>query len=355
MIELDGSYGEGGGQILRAALGLSAVLGQPFRITNIRRKRKRPGLLPQHLTGVRAAARICRARTVGAEFDSTELVFEPGGIRGGEYAFDVAEERGSAGSVTLVAQSVLPLLLFAGAESRVTIRGGTHVPFSPCHDYLAEVLVPFLRLVGFELETEIVRYGFFPVGRGEIVLRTRPARRETLRGIELVARPALSARRLVSAVARLPRSIAERQADRFTALCQGEKPEVEIREVSAQSPGTYVFYACRYGDVVAGFSALGALGKPAEKVAEEAFGGFEAFQKTDACVEPHLADQILVFLVLAGRPFSYSTSMVTAHLLTNVWVVQQFLPEVRLTVSEPAGAPGVVCGQADLSVLGGGV
>ena len=350
----------------------------PFRITNIRKNRKRPGLQPQHLTGVNAAAAICRARVTGNRLDSTELVFEPGDITAGEYDFNVADQKGSAGAVTLVIQTILPMLLFApgrqtpdvepqmhaneresermepqvnasereseGRESsmnlfrtrsmhgqdalatvsQVMIRGGTHVPFSPCYDYFAEVLLPFLRRLGFKLRTEIVRCGFFPVGNGEVKLEIEPENRPSRQELRLNGRGALRRASLVSAVANLPLAIAQRQASRFSWLYRSGGLEAATRQVPAQSPGTYVFFKAEYENLTVGFSSLGARGKPAEKVAEEAFEQFDRYRQTDAAVDEHLADQILIFLVLLGRPFSFTTNRITSHLLTNLWVLQQF-------------------------------
>jgi RNA 3'-terminal phosphate cyclase (ATP) len=342
MLHLNGSYGEGGGQILRTALSLAAILQQPFRITEIRRRRKRPGLLPQHLTGVNAAAEICGAKVSGNQLNSTELAFEPGPIRSGSYRFDVAEETGSAGSVTLVIQTILPILFWASERFQVKILGGTHVPFSPCYDYLERVLIPFLRRLGFHLESEIHRYGFFPVGRGEVRLETEPVPKEALAGITLTERGELRQTRLVSAVARLPESIAERQRNRFLTCLGHRDPTIQLRTVPAQSPGTYVFFECQYENVAVGFTGLGARGKPAEKVAEEAYLEFDQYRQGHGVLDPHLADQVLLFLVLAGKPSAFTTSAVTNHLLTNLWVIEQFLPQVDIRVQGEIGKPGIV-------------
>ncbi|MEO0115956.1 MAG: RNA 3'-terminal phosphate cyclase [candidate division WOR-3 bacterium] len=214
MIKIDGSFGEGGGQILRTALALSSVLAKPFLIFNIRKGRKKPGLLAQHLTGVRAVAKITEAEKEGDEFGSEKLLFHPKKILPGKYEFDVAEERGSAGSVTLVAQSVLPILFFAERESEVSLKGGTHVPFSPIFDYLKEILLPTIKRLGYEAEGEIKKYGFYPVGGGEITLKIRPLSFSSFANISNSKRGDLSFLKVISRVANLPLTIAERQAKR---------------------------------------------------------------------------------------------------------------------------------------------
>lgn len=344
MVELDGAYGEGGGQILRTALSLSAILKQPFHITSIRRTRKRPGLQPQHLTSVNAAARICGAHLTGNEIGSTELSFTPGPISSGSYSFNIAERQGSAGSATLVLQTVLPILLFARNESLVTVRGGTHVPLSPCYDYFAEVLVPFLRRLGFDLRTEARVFGFFPVGDGEVRVTCAGLRADRLVGIDLPERGALNSRHLVSGVSRLPVSIAERQRDRFFALHGEPQPTAELKTVPGQSPGTYVFFHAGYAHVTAGFTGLGRPGKPAEEVAEDAWNEFDRYRRSTGALDRYLADQVLIYLALIGKPFRYGVAEVTSHLLTNLWAIRRFLPDAEITIDGDPGQPGIVRG-----------
>lgn len=336
LIQLDGSYGEGGGQILRTALALSSVLGVPFEIYNIRKGRKNPGLRPQHLTGVRAAARIAQAQVQGDELGSERLRFEPSGIRGGGYEFDVAQERGSAGAVTLVVQTILPILSYAQTPSRVTIRGGTHVPFSPPFDYLARVLLPMIGTLGYSARARIERYGFYPVGGGEIVLEVEPARIEPTLKFEALHRGGLEALHLSCGVGRLSLKICERERDRILKHCQtlGVEPQVELREVRSLSPGNYLFLLGRWeSGVPTGFSALGKPGKPAEQVADELWLRLKEYLDSGAVCDPHLADQLLCFLALGrieGRFLAHSSR----HLLTNAWVIQKFMRELRIEITE---------------------
>ena len=190
MLTIDGSLGEGGGQILRSSLALSLVTGKPFVIENIRANRKKPGLMRQHLSAVRAAAEVSQARVEGAELGSTRLTFCPGTVRAGDYAFDV----GSAGSATLVLQTVLPALLLAEGESNLTLRGGTHNPMAPPFDFLAKSYLPLVNRLGPTVEARLVRPGFYPVGRGEFSVRIQPARQ--LGRLELTDRGEIRAHRV---------------------------------------------------------------------------------------------------------------------------------------------------------------
>ncbi len=348
MIELDGSFGEGGGQILRTALALAAILRKPFTIRNIRKGRKRPGLAAQHLTTVRAVAKVSNAQLVGDQFGSESLNFIPEGIRAGKYEFDVAAEKGSAGAVTLVAQSLLPVLFFAQQESEVKLRGGTHVPFSPTFDYLKEILLPTIKRLGYEAEAEIIRYGFYPVGGGEITIKTKPFSPNKCHLSSETKRGELKSLKITSRVANLPLSIAERQARRALALLT---PHFKVDEViteicPANSSGTYLFIKATFPNAVSGFSSLGEKGKPAERVAEEAVDEFLKYLKTESLFDPHLADQILLFLALITDTqrkgtFSFTTSQITNHLITNIWTIKRFL-EVEITFSGELGKVGRV-------------
>lgn len=332
-IRIDGGYGEGGGQILRTALSLSAILGAPFEMANIRRNRKTPGLRPQHLVAVQALSALTSAKTAGAELSSTRLSFDPGPIEAGDYAFDV----GTAGSAVLVLQSMLPPLLFAGGPSRVRITGGTHVPWSPSFHYFRDVFLPLLEEMGGVVRTEISTWGFHPKGGGKIESIVSPL--ETLRAVDRTVRGELREVEGFSAVSNLPRSIGERQ--RKSSLRRLEAagcppPRIQIVAPSSRGPGTVVFLKAAFERSAAGFTSLGEKGKPAEKVADEACAAFLEFMKSDAAVDRHLGDQMVPYMALAKGPSSLSASSITKHLLANVWVVQQFL-SAGFDVNEETG------------------
>jgi RNA 3'-terminal phosphate cyclase (ATP) len=331
MLILDGSYGEGGGQILRTALSLAALTGTPIRIERIRAGRSKPGLRPQHLTAVQAVARISQAEVTGVHLGSQALTFRPRAPRGGHYQFDVAETTGSAGAVTLIAQALLPPLLQAAEPATVILKGGTHVPWSPPAHYLTHVFLPALAVMGVEAILTLERWGWYSRGGGEVRLSIIPT--GVLRGIQWRAPAGSSAFKAISAAARLPEHVARRQAARLTARL-GEAVPVEITGAGGQDPGSLVFL---WGPQ-AGFAALGARGKPAERVADEAVEAYLAFRTRGAALDRHLADQMLIYLALAQGPSRFTTEAVTSHLLTNVWVIEQFLGptfEVRGNPGEP--------------------
>jgi len=346
MIVIDGSYGEGGGQVLRTSLTLSALLSKPVRIENIRAKRRNPGLQAQHLTGVRAIAQICDAELEGADLGSQTLTFKPrSSPRAGEYRFDVAEARkgGSAGATSLVFQTLLLPLAHASGQSRLTIRGGTHVAWSPSFHYLKHVYLPTLARMGLEATAEIVKWGWYPIGGGEIIASIRGQQGHYLSGLDLVERGALKRLWGISATSNLPSHIGQRQKKRTEDYLRKRGFDPQIKIVYAPSPGqgTAVFLAAEYEHTIAGFSSLGARGKPAEKVAEEACREFLAYHQSGAGLDRHLADQMILPMALASGSSAFTTCGITQHLLTNIWVVERFL-DVRFEIEGEEGEKGRV-------------
>ncbi len=326
MIEIDGSTGEGGGQILRTALSLSCITGKPFRIVNIRKGRAKPGLRPQHLAAVQATRSISDAEVEGAEQGSTQISFAPKAVHGGEFEFLI----GTAGAVTLVLQAIIPPLLFATRPSLVTITGGTHVPFSPSVDYLAEVFAPTLARLGGDVRLTIETYGFYPRGGGKIRAEIKPARR--LQPLTLTSPGELRLIRGYSGVGHLPLSIAERQraaAGEALARCLGDsfrQPEIDLVEAPGPGQGTFLFLLAETASITAGFTSLGARGKRAETVGTEAAMELCNHLSTGGALDPYLADQIVPFLALCREESTFTTSRLTRHLLTNLWVSALFTP-----------------------------
>ena len=339
LIEIDGSYGEGGGQILRTALALSAIQRKPFTIDHIRSNRKNPSLQAQQLEAVEASARITKARTEGVKFGSQRITFVAQEILPGNYQFEVK----TAGSVTLLLQAIfLPLCLSAGI-STVTLIGGTHVPWSPSFHYLSEVLLPTLQRMGVSSQAVIERWGFYPKGGGKIQLKTDPV--HELKPISLAERGLLKKVRGISAISNLPNHVAERQREQALKRIQSElKIEAEITtlyDIPSNGSGSFVFLLAEYEMTLAAFSSLGARGKPAEKVADEAVGSMKDFIESDGCIDPHLADQLVPFLAVAkGNSFFTATKM-TEHLLTNLWVIGHFLESKVRSWGEIGGPGGV--------------
>ncbi len=352
---IDGSHGEGGGQVLRTALTLSVLTGQPIRIERIRANRKKPGLRPQHLTAVRAAAAICDAELAGDALDSQTVAFTPGGpARASAYTFDVrdASKGGSAGSVGLVLQTILLPLALSGRPSHLTLRGGTHVPWSPSAFYLAHTFLPTLKHMGIETELDVIAWGFYPVGDGEIHV-TIQGREGPLHPLQMMERGELTRIWGQAVATNLPAHIPQRMANRAQNVLAeaGLAAQVEARRLSGAGPGTGIFLCAEYAAVEtgeplsAGFTAYGRKGLPAERVAETACEALLTHHHTAAPVDPHLADQLILPMALAGSaasaPSTIYTSHVSEHLLTNIWVIQQFM-ERDIETTGDIGAPGVV-------------
>jgi RNA 3'-terminal phosphate cyclase (ATP) len=336
-LTVDGSHGEGGGQIVRTALALAVTLCRAVTLTNVRARRPKPGLQPQHLAVVRALAAIGDAVVTGDALDSTALSFTPRAIRPGDYRFDVGAERGSAGAVSLICQALVLPLALARTPSRLTLIGGTHVPWSPPVQYLADVFFPALRLIGIDATLDLHRWGWYPAGGGEIhVVLTSSC---TLTGFVCEKPVADAVITGVSTVSRLPRSIAERQKNRVEERLSAAGIPCELvleQDATARGPGTLVFLSLRGR---AGFSALGRRGLPAERVADQAVDELLDFLASGAAVDAHLADQLVPFLALASSPSSFTCPTLSPHLKTVAWTAQQFLP-VRIELGE--GCPARV-------------
>jgi RNA 3'-terminal phosphate cyclase (ATP) len=337
MLEIDGSQGEGGGQVLRTCLSLSALTGRPFKISNIRAGRKKPGLRPQHLTVVQAVSAICQAEIQGAALNSQTLIFSPRSRPlGGEYNFDVAAAAsgGSAGSVTLILQALIWPLLFADQPSRVTLRGGTHIPFSPPYHFIHNVYLPALARFGASISTKLVAWGWYPRGQGEITAEILP--QPKLAAPEFVPQSDFEVEG-IAAVTNLPAHIPQRMARRAANLLTDRGIANRITPVreSGAAPGAGIFLWTS----LAGFSSLGRPGLPAEKVAESAVADYLAFIENRDAVGPYLADQLLLPLALAHGSSSFSTNRLTLHALTNAWLLRRWL-DVELEVSGMPGDPG---------------
>lgn len=337
MIEIDGSFGEGGGQILRSALSLSCHLGKPFRIFNIRVGRRNPGLQPQHLTCVRAAQLISSAEVKGDSTGSLELSFIPDKVQAGQYRFDI----GTAGSTSLVLQTVLLPLCLAQGESEVTITGGTHVPWSPPFHYLRHVFLPLLQKTGINIHLDIERWGFYPRGGGLIKASIRPV--SFITPINIEQRGMLRAIKGISAVCNLPLDIGERQkAGSLEVLrSHGLEAEIEVLSVLCIGRGTFLFLVGEFEDSIVGFSSLGQRGKRAEDVGKEAAEEFIKFYSGGGSIDRQLADQIVLYLALSDRASSFTTQEVTRHLLTNIWVTKKFL-DVMIKVEGEEGKMGKI-------------
>lgn len=337
MIELNGAHGEGGGQILRSALALSLLTQQPFRLYNLRANRDKPGLRPQHLAAVQAAAQISNAHTTGAALNSHKITFVPQTVRGGAYTFSIP----TAGAATLLLHTLYLPLLLSGTSAHLTLGGGTHVPYSPTFDYLLHIWQPAMQQIGLDIRLQFKQAGFYPEGGGEFDAILRPASRPAPLNAE--TRGDLVRIRGYSQGANLPEDILRRQKlhalNRLQAVCRDSK--ITLQTLSAAGKGTALFLLTESQHARAGFSALGKKGKPAEQVANEAVNDLLAYLNTPAALDPHLADQVLLPLAFATGESNFSVSRVTQHLLTNADTIRAFLP-VQIDIQGEIGAPGNV-------------
>lgn len=345
MLTIDGRMGEGGGQVLRTCLSLSALTGRPFRLTHIRANRGKPGLRPQHLTAVRATARLCGAALTGDALDSRTLEFHPAmQPQPGTYHFDIrdAAQGGSAGAVTLIFGTLLWPLLFAGGRSLLTLRGGTHVPMSPPWHYLAQVARPAFAGIGAIFDTQLESWGWYPAGGGTMTAVIEP--------IDRLAAPVFKpapAERVegIAAVTNLPADIPQRMAGRASNLlaAAGLRSKIEPRRDKGAGPGAGIFLWLPQ----AGFSALGRRGLPSDQVAEVAVAETLSFMDNTAMVDRHLADQLLLPLALAHGRARYTTDHLTLHTITNAELLRQWL-DTKIDIM------GELEGPAEIEVTGAG-
>lgn len=320
MIELDGSTGEGGGQILRTSLTLSMITGQAFRIQNIRANRQPAGLRRQHLSAVRAAAIVCGATVSDAEVGSTTLEFTPGRVSGGVYDFDI----GTAGSTTLVLQTLIPALLFAEQPTAVSVTGGTHNPKAPPAEFLQKAYCRVLAAMGANVEIDIERYGFYPAGGGSISANVWPCKQ--LKHLDLLERGALAEAYAQAVVARLPVQVAQRQYSTLRNLLGWDEGQMrEPLSPVSTSPGNAVLISIGSEYVTEVFSAIGDRGVRAETVAREAALEARRYLTSGAAVGEHLGDQVMLPMALAGGG-AYTLDHVSQHAITNAEVIAHFLP-----------------------------
>jgi RNA 3'-terminal phosphate cyclase (ATP) len=330
-IFIDGSVGEGGGQILRSALALSLVTGKPFRMERIRAGRKKPGLQRQHLTAVRAAAEVGRATVEGATLGSRRLRFVPGRVQPGRYHFPV----GTAGSTTLVVQTVLPALALAPGPSSLAVEGGTHNKSAPPYEFLAQAFLPLLLRIGLHAEASLVRPGFYPAGGGRFTVEVGPA--TPGRRLALLHRGPPVRRAVRALVSRLPRHIAEREVR--TALDALDWPPEcgSVEEVEAHGPGNVVLIEIECEQVGEVFAGFGERGVPAETVAHAAAQEAQEYLQSDVPVGRHLADQLLLPLALV-RGGTFRTFPPTEHTRTNLQTLAHFLDVDVSIAPQSAGA-----------------
>ena len=326
MVTIDGSFGEGGGQILRTSLALSLVTGKPFSIHNIRAGRKKPGLMRQHLTAVNAAAEIGIAAIEGNSIGSQAFTFEPEMIKPGNFHFAI----GSAGSCTLVFQTILPALIIAGGPSEIILEGGTHNPFAPPFDFLEKAFLPVINRMGPKVDAVLEKPGFYPAGGGRFKVSINPA---GLNGFDLLERGNIINKTARASVANLPVNIANRELQVIREKLDWDRELLKAVEVeNSQGPGNILTVEVESDNITEVFTGFGEKGISAEKVAKRAVGSVREYLDFNVPVGRYLADQLLIPMALAGGG-KFRTLSPTKHTTTNVEIIKKFL-DVEIAVNE---------------------
>ena len=337
MIKIDGSQGEGGGQLVRSALTLSLLTGDRVQIDNIRANRPNPGLSHQHLAAVKAAQTIGKGEVNGGKLGSTKLEFHPRTIKPGRYRFNI----GTAGATTLVLQTVFLPLSVAKATSSIKITGGTHVPWSPSYDYLEMQWLSYMNKLGFEAHISLDLAGFYPKGGGQIQGRIKPIK--SIYPLEILDRGPLKQIRGISAVANLDRRIAERQRNQVIRRL-GDKyklNDIRVRQLPSNFKGTIMLLLGEFEFSQCCYFSLGKPGKPAERVADEAINALESFMATNGVIDEYLADQLLLPLAFASGRSRFRSAKLTNHLITNADLIKKFI-NVEIDIDGVIGQPGLV-------------
>jgi RNA 3'-terminal phosphate cyclase (ATP) len=329
VIKVDGSFGEGGGQIIRTSLGLSLVTGNPFRIEKIRANRRKPGLQRQHLVAVQAAVEIGQAEVEGNTLGSKELTFKPTTINSGDYRFSI----GTAGSASLVLQTVLPALIKTSQPTKLFIEGGTHNPFAPPFEFLQKAFLPLLAKMGVKVESHLIRHGFYPAGGGQVSFSIES--KEHLKPIHLNKHGKVVSQKATAVAANLPEHIAERELNLIRRLLNLDKKALETEIANSTGQGNYVAIEVESENATEVFTQLGERGKPAEEVARDAVRDAKNFLKSDAVIGEYLADQLLIPMALA-KGGSFTMHTLSSHAITNIEIIKQFLdvPIKKFQLSE---------------------
>jgi RNA 3'-terminal phosphate cyclase (ATP) len=328
MLTIDGSLGEGGGQIIRTSCALSLITGRPFRVENVRARREKPGLQRQHLTAVLAAAEVGRAEVRGAQVGSREFTFVPGEITSGDYVFSI----GTAGSTTLVLQTLLPPLMIAQGPSMLTLEGGTHNKHAPPFEFLERTFLPLVNRMGPKVEINLERYGFYPPGGGRLSVLVEPVR--ALKRLDIEERGEIRAERARALVVKLPPAIAERELMVIAERMGWSREQLRVETSNnALSPGNVLTIEIESEPLTEVITGMGERGVRAETVAERAVEEAQKYLMSGAPVGCHLADQLLIPLALAGGGGSYTTGPLSLHTTTNIQIIQQFL-DVEISTAQ---------------------
>ena len=334
---IDGSTGEGGGQILRTSLALSCITGKSLHIENIRAARRNPGLAKQHLSCVQAACQICNGKCQGAAQSSKVLDFQPKPVRSGDFHFDI----GSAGSATLVIQTILPALFLADKPSTITVTGGTHNPLAPPFDFVCETFLPAIATAGFQGNCKLIKHGFFPAGGGKITFDIRPWQKRPHQIINLCEPGKEVQIHARIYTAKLPSHIGPRQQKLLLQSGLNIQDAEHIEVTDSDGPGNCVMIRLCDGRGTTVFTAFGMRGKPSRDVVGEVVNLAEDFLVSGAAIDRFSADQLLIYMAISKAGY-YTTNELSSHLLTNMEIIKKFL-DVNFSMEQDAGVYRVSC------------
>lgn len=322
MLEIDGSYGEGGGQILRTAVALSVLTGKTVEIKNIRANRPNPGIKPQHYVAIESIKELCQAETKGLEIGSSHLEFSPGEIRGGSYKFDI----GTAGSITLVFQACLLCAVKTHEQIKIKVIGGTDVKWSPSWDYFEHVFLPLLKKMGLLVNSRLIRRGYYPKGGGEAELTIEPS--AGIKPLKLDKKQEYSSVDGIIHIGNLPDHVSTRMkhAAIKTLVKNNLESSITVDEVRSLSTGTGITLWSKSKDAVLGSTVLGERGIPAEKIGETAAVELVNEIVLGVTLDVHAFDQVLPYMAVAceSEVSSCVVQNVSGHAGTNMWLVKQF-------------------------------
>lgn len=335
-ISIDGAAGEGGGQILRSALALSLVTGRPFHLTRIRAGRRKPGVMRQHLTAIQAAIAVGGSTTQTVQIGSSEITFQPGAVAAGQYCFRV----GTAGSATLVLQTVLPALLIADGPSQLSLEGGTHNPWAPPFDFLQHAYLPLVNRMGPQVQATLQRHGFYPAGGGQFTVDIQPAQR--LIGLELMQRGELQRSEVSALLSCLPDDIGRREINTVLRKLNWPAASGQVQQLPGNGPGNALMATLQHSEVSEVVTGFGRVGASAETVASEVVRDIRNYLRSSAPVGVHLADQLMLPLAIAawqrqrsgetdGPPIRFRTLPLTRHSHTHIDLLKRFL-EIEIEV-----------------------
>lgn len=321
-MKIDGSYGEGGGQILRTAVSLSVVTNTPVEISSIRSNRPNPGIKPQHYTAIKLIKDLCNAETEGLEIGSSEITFKPGEIKGGEYKFDI----GTAGSIVLVCQTCILSLVNTPNIVKIKIKGGTDTKWAPSWDYFEQVFLPIIKNMGMNVQGKLISRGYYPKGGGEAEITVNPS--VEIKPLNYEASPKFTLVKGIVHQANLPDHVGTRI--KHAAIKQLMKinltADISFQKVDSQSPGTGITLWTKSGDVIIGETGLGERGLPAEHLGEETATLLINEIKSGATIDTHAFDQLIPYMALAAKKGNSSCLLreISSHAKTNMWLVNQF-------------------------------